>query len=60
MKTIEINVGNIVQLKAGGPKMTVDKIDNDFCDHVIHCIWFDKNDELKYANFSYETLKVLA
>ncbi|MFA5764670.1 MAG: DUF2158 domain-containing protein [Bacilli bacterium] len=59
MKTIEINVGDVVQLKSGGPRMVVDKIDHNFYDHPIGCAWFSKNDELKYAQFSHKSLNVL-
>ncbi len=59
MKTIEINVGDVVQLKSGGPRMVVDKIDHNFYDHPIGCAWFSKNDEIKYAQFSYKSLNVL-
>jgi uncharacterized protein YodC (DUF2158 family) len=59
MKTIEINVGDVVQLTSGGPRMTVDRIDHSYCHQPIKCIWFNKTDELKYAQFSHESLKVL-
>ncbi|MFA5433434.1 MAG: DUF2158 domain-containing protein [Candidatus Paceibacterota bacterium] len=59
MKTIEINVGDVVQLKSGGPRMVVDKIDHNFYDHPIGCVWFNKNDEPKYSQFSHKSLNVL-
>ena len=58
MKTIEINVGDVVQLKSGGPRMVVDKIDHTFYVHPIGCVWFSKNDEIKYAQFSPESLNI--
>lgn len=58
MRTIEIGVGDIVQLKSGGPKMVVDKI-NYASDLTIGCIWFNKTDELKCAWFSIESLNVI-
>lgn len=59
MKTIEINVGNVVQLKSGGPKMVVSKIDHNFYDHPIGCTWFDKNDNIHYYQFSHESLNIV-
>jgi uncharacterized protein YodC (DUF2158 family) len=58
MKTIEINVGDVVQLKSGGPRMVVDKIDHNFYDHPICCTWFSKNDELRHSQFSPESLNI--
>lgn len=59
MKTIEINVGDVVQLKSGGPRMVVSKIDNNNYNCPICCTWFDKNDDIKHFQFSQETLNVL-
>ena len=33
----EVKVGDLVQLKSGGPRMTVDQIDSDGC---VKCKWF--------------------
>jgi|ADurb_Met_01_Slu_FD_contig_111_170962_length_1516_multi_3_in_0_out_0_1 uncharacterized protein YodC (DUF2158 family) len=59
MKSIEINVGDVVQLKSGGPRMVVDKIDHNFYDHPIGCAWFSKNDELRHSQFSPESLNIV-
>ena len=58
MKSIEINVGDVVQLKSGGPKMVVDKIDHNFYDHPIGWAWFSKNDELKNSESSLKTTDI--
>jgi uncharacterized protein YodC (DUF2158 family) len=58
MKTIEINVGDVVQLKSGGPRMVVDKIDHNFYNYPIFCTWFDKNDNIQYHQFSPESLNI--
>ena len=45
------NVGDVVQLKSGGPSMTVAEVDGT----DIWCVWFDKTDQ-KGANFTAATL----
>ena len=40
MATEEIKVGDIVKVKSGGPKMTVESITND----TIFCKWFVKKE----------------
>ena len=47
-----MNVGDEVQLKSGGPIMTIEKI----LGNIATCVWFDKND-LKRGAFQLETLK---
>lgn len=48
----EIKNGMVVLLKSGGPRMTVDKID----ERGVFCKWFDDS-EVKTGYFSLETLK---
>ncbi|WP_339068197.1 YodC family protein [Teredinibacter turnerae] len=43
----EFNVGDVVQLKSGGPKMTVEKISDVDEDKIACCAWFDKNNIFK-------------
>ena len=50
----EIKVGDVVELKSGGPDMTVILITAK--DLNVKCAWFDGN-ELKYADFSEDSLK---
>lgn len=45
--------GDLVQLKSGGPTMTVAKVDNI----NVYVVWFDKNDEPKLQTFPSHTLK---
>lgn len=45
------NVGDVVQLKSGGPVMTVSEVDGT----NIWCIWFDKTDQ-KGGSFHPATL----
>ena len=45
--------GKVVQLKSGGPNMTIEEdIDGDTC----NCQWFEKN-ELRYGVFKYSSLR---
>ncbi len=46
--------GDVVQLKSGGPKMTVDSWDEEL--GVYHCSWF-AGDELKNAAFESTSLQ---
>jgi uncharacterized protein YodC (DUF2158 family) len=50
-----IEAGDRVQLKSGGPEMTVAKELNN---GQLHCQWFDRG-ELKAAAFVVHTLKKL-
>ena len=50
----QINIGDIVELKSGGPRMTVIAIGNGQC----KCEWFDQKDT-KVHNFLYESLTVI-
>jgi uncharacterized protein YodC (DUF2158 family) len=47
----DLKLGDVVTLKAGGPKMTVYAVGND-----VSCKWFDGN-ELKYGGFIKEELE---
>ncbi|MFC7552645.1 YodC family protein [Pseudoroseomonas wenyumeiae] len=50
---MEFSLGDVVQLKSGGPHMTISVINPD---RRIHTIWF-VNDELKNGVFPPETLE---
>lgn len=40
----EIKAGEIVRLKSGGPKMTVESVFNDaHGKRCVRCVWFDEN-----------------
>ncbi len=43
----DIVIGDVVQLKSGGPYMTVTEIDSD---SDAHCVWFI-NDEQQHQNY---------
>ncbi len=38
---MEFKIGDTVQLKSGGPIMTVEHIDED---NYASCVWFEKSD----------------
>ena len=50
--------GDIVQLKSGGPSMTVDQTGRDGYDQErIWVTWFDENHRLRQGTFAPEALK---
>jgi uncharacterized protein YodC (DUF2158 family) len=49
---MEIRVGDIVVLKSGGPKMTVEKVGNG----VFVCKWFD-GDKAERDFFPFDTVR---
>lgn len=59
----EIERGCIVQLRSGGPKMTVENVQNNPADQV-QCLWFARDErgewgELKRAVFQTHVLEVV-
>lgn len=53
--TEKFEVGDTVQLKSGGPVMTIADIDEDLVLSVL-CMWFEGKKEKK-SNFNLATLK---
>ncbi len=45
----EFRVGEVVQLKSGGPKMTVSSSGND--SDSVECTWFDDDNKPQYFTF---------
>jgi len=53
----QLEVGDVVQLKSGGPKMTITTIDKFAGENEkAECVWFDKSNR-KDALFQLETLQ---
>lgn len=52
----EINTGDTVQLKSGGPVMTADWVSNEHGVMTAYCTWFDGK-EKKGARFPVTSLK---
>jgi uncharacterized protein YodC (DUF2158 family) len=50
----QFKVGDVVQLKSGGPKMTVSELESD---NRVFCIWFSGNDR-KSDTFIAQALKL--
>ncbi|MCA9623147.1 MAG: DUF2158 domain-containing protein [Myxococcales bacterium] len=48
----QIKKGDTVQLKSGGPPMTVEEVDGD----EIVCVWFDHKNQLERSVFQVATL----
>ncbi|MFY9744005.1 MAG: DUF2158 domain-containing protein [Candidatus Sulfotelmatobacter sp.] len=48
-------IGDLVRLKSGGPKMTVNALRGAMA-HIVGCSWFVEND-LKEADFSHDALE---
>ncbi|MBC8377069.1 MAG: DUF2158 domain-containing protein [FCB group bacterium] len=51
---MEIKIGSVVQLKSGGPLLTVSSVENR-----ISCQWFDESGALQRGAFRREQLKVI-
>ena len=52
---MDFTPGDLVVLKSGGPRMTVDKIGTVGGQPAVFCVWFEKT-ELKHASFAPATL----
>jgi len=50
----EIEIGDVVVLKSGGPKMTVNDI---FDDGTIECAFFDSKKVMQYKEFKKQILE---
>jgi len=49
-----LQAGDVVQMKSGGPTMTINAINND---RSVFCQWFDKDGALKTGSFQAAQLK---
>lgn len=57
-----MKIGDVVQLKSGGPRMTVHTLDNDMDDSEaeVTCMWFDEKQEQHVRVFKVLTLKTIS
>ena len=53
----EFNVGQVVILKSGGPKMTISQINDRIIDGDCKCMWFNKEGNRMEAPFYYLTIE---
>jgi len=54
METEEINIGDVVTLKSGGPKMTVKKYvwdpkKGDYDKNQVNCSWFENEKVVEHS-----------
>jgi uncharacterized protein YodC (DUF2158 family) len=54
--TPSVNIGDVVELKSGGPQMAVEFYDDRDPSRVI-CCWFDSDGNRKEGNFSMASLR---
>lgn len=59
----QFNPGDVVELKSGGPIMTVDSYkkihkDRKYDENQLVCRWFNKDQELETATFYASSLKM--
>jgi uncharacterized protein YodC (DUF2158 family) len=52
----EIKVGDVVQLKSGGPRMTVNSVGDDNGVMSAWCSWFDSKQQEKSGVFPVSSL----
>jgi uncharacterized protein YodC (DUF2158 family) len=55
----QLEVGDIVRLKSGGPDMTVEEIETN-CTRPVRCVWFDAHHDRETANFLASTLQLVS
>ena len=55
MNQQEFKIGDVVQLKSGGPTMTVANVSGD--SGTVVCHWFDDHGQLKKATLVSESVK---
>lgn len=53
--TVAFNIGDLVELKSGGPKMTVTRVENLGIRTIVRCTWF-AGSKKEQGDFPPETL----
>jgi uncharacterized protein YodC (DUF2158 family) len=55
---MSLKVGDVVELKSGGPQMSVSNIGSGEASEAAKCNWFNEKKELKSSWFKKEILKL--
>jgi uncharacterized protein YodC (DUF2158 family) len=50
-------IGDTVELKSGGPAMTIASLDSSMGVQSAHCQWFDRNGNIQHHFYSVTSLK---
>lgn len=53
----QIKVGDVIQLKSGGPLMTVNAVGDSSGKPTVWCTWFDKTEQ-KRGHFPLEGVEI--
>jgi uncharacterized protein YodC (DUF2158 family) len=53
----EFQIGDVVQLKSGGPLMTVNEVGENYGVPTVFCAWFDSKENEKSSGFRPELLR---
>lgn len=53
-----VKIGDVVQLKSGGPRMTVQQVADNGSEKWVECVWFVQGDDRESARFHPDTLNV--
>jgi uncharacterized protein YodC (DUF2158 family) len=60
LKMAEFKPGDVVQLKSGGPKMTVTQVGNDGFGHpAVWVVWFGEKNKQEKSTFAPDTLEIV-
>ncbi len=54
---MSFQIGDTVELKSGGPAMTIASLDSSMGVHSAHCQWFDRNGNIQHHFYSATSLK---
>ena len=54
---VSFQIGDTVELKSGGPAMTIASLDSAMGVLSAHCQWFDRNGTIQHHFYSVTSLK---
>ena len=54
---MSFQIGDTVELKSGGPAMTIASLDSSMGVLSAHCLWFDRNGNIQHHFYSATSLK---